>query len=100
MPAARRHGVLVGNRGGDHGAERHEDDRHQQREAALAAGARQARVVAAHAAAHAATSMMRTILPQSAVSMVISTASGRWRIACSLLQARQLVGGGHCICQL
>ena len=35
--APRGHGVLVGDRGGDDGAERHQQDRHQQRDAALVA---------------------------------------------------------------
>src|SRR5439155_18128691 len=74
-PRAQR--VLVRHRGGDDGAERDQQDRHQQRNAALAAR-RTARVARAlRDATHPAISMMRTILPQSSVSSVISTASGR-----------------------
>ena len=75
--APRAHRVLVRHRGGDDGAERDQQDRHQQRNAALAAR-RTARVARAlRDAIHPAISMMRTILPQSSVSSVISTASGR-----------------------
>jgi len=40
---------------------------------------------------------MRTILPQSSVSSVISTASGRWRRVHSCFWITALPGG-HCSC--
>src|SRR5438874_4172693 len=74
-PRAQR--VLVRHRGGDDGAERDQQDRHQQRNAALAARRTARAARALPEAIHPAISMMRTILPQSSVSSVISTASGR-----------------------
>ena len=91
-PRGRR--VLVRHRGGDDGAERDQQDRHQQRNAALAARRTARAARALPEAIHPAISMMRTILPQSSVSRVISTASGRWRSTCSCRSAV----AGHSVC--
>ena len=99
--APRGHRVLVRDRGGDDGAERDQEDRDQQRDAALRVRRRRARTLPLTAArAHPAISMMRTILPQSSVSSVISTASGRWRSDISIVgpDCTVLVRGGHWSC--
>ena len=78
------HGVLVANGGCEDRAERNQEDRDDQRHAPLRGTRRRAALATrermTHAparSAHAAISTMRTTLPQSSVSRVISTASGR-----------------------
>ena len=96
-PHGRR--VLVRHRGGDDGAERDQQDRHQHRNAALAPR-RMPRALASHTLRcdpHPAISMIRTTLPQPSVSSVISTASGRWRRVHSCVRIAA-VPGGHCSC--
>src|SRR6185312_2779082 len=66
--AARGHRVVVGHGGGDDGAEGDEQNCDEERDSALMAPR-----------AHWAISKMRTILPQSVVSRVTSTAMGRRR---------------------